>query len=401
MRINPSTWNRVRYIALVSCSTVGLYTGYNICTENEKFYDTWLMPLIHKLDPETSHKIALTVSRLNLLPKTSFKDPHTLKTDVWGIHFNNLLGIAAGFDKQGEAIESLHKIGFGFVEVGSVTPLPQPGNKRPRVFRLDKPKAIINRYGFNSEGHYAVYERLKLLRESQKFSGIIGVNLGKNKNSPNPIQDYVEGIHKFGDVADYFVINVSSPNTPGLRQWQKKEQLEELLGALLLARNSLNILQKPPILLKLAPDLTDSERKDIAEVIQKKEFQVDGLVISNTTIGRPGITGPEGNEEGGLSGRPLCNLSTKLIFDMYQYTSGKIPIIGVGGVFTGQDAYDKIQAGASLIQLYTAFAFHGPPRLTRVKRELDELIRRDGYKNVSEAVGKMKKDKFVEYSHPL
>ncbi|EEB15538.1 Dihydroorotate dehydrogenase, putative [Pediculus humanus corporis] len=392
MRFDPNFWKKLKSVAIVSCGGFGCYSALSIYKENEKFYDYCLMPLIHKLDPETSHKFALTISKFKLVPKTLFKDPETLKIQVWGLNFSNPIGIAAGYDKQGEAVESLHEIGFGFIEIGSVTPLPQPGNEKPRVFRLNNENAIINRYGFNSDGHDAVYKRLKTIRESSGFKGIIGVNLGKNKNSTNPIDDYVKGIKKFSDVADYFVINVSSPNTPGLRQWQKKQQLEELLSALIEAKNNLNVDKKPPLLLKLAPDLTNVERKEIADVILTEKYKVDGLVISNTTIERPGITSPIGDEKGGLSGQPLHDLSTKLISDMHHYTSGKIPIIGVGGVFTGQDAYEKIQAGASLIQLYTAFAFHGPPRIVKIKKELDELLKKDGYEYLSEAVGKSKSE---------
>ncbi|KAL0276504.1 UNVERIFIED_CONTAM: hypothetical protein PYX00_004064 [Menopon gallinae] len=388
MRISPKFWAKIKDLSIVTSGGVLLFSFYNIYNGNEKFYDNVLMPLFFKINPETAHKIAVAVAKYNLVPKSQYIDPDCLKSELWGLRFKNPLGVAAGFDKHGEAIESLHNIGFGFVEIGSVTPLPQPGNQKPRVFRLLTDNAIINRYGFNSDGHDAVYNRLKTLKE-KKFEGIIGVNLGKNKNSADPVKDYVSGIEKFGEVADYFVINVSSPNTPGLREWQKKEQLKELLSALIKAKNNLPVTKKPPILLKLAPDITDKERRDIAElIILDKECKIDGLVISNTTIYRPELTSPDGDEEGGLSGRPLQSLSTKLISDMYAYTYGKVPIIGVGGIFDGQDAYEKIKAGACLIQIYTGFAYHGPPRVLRIKKELDDLLRNDGYQRVSEAVGK-------------
>ncbi|CAG2056864.1 unnamed protein product [Timema podura] len=301
------------------------------------------------------------------------------KTEVWRLNFKNPVGIAAGFDKQGESIECLHNIGFGFVEIGSVTPKPQPGNEKPRVFRLDKDKAIINRYGFNSEGHDVVYNRIKYLKSKKGFTGIIGVNLGKNKDSKDPIDDYVQGIIKFGDVADYLVINISSPNTPGLRTWQRKEELQHLLETLVVARNNLPGAKKPPLLLKVAPDLTQQDRRDIADVILQDKCHIDGLVISNTTVERVRVLNSEHTkQEGGLSGKPLTHLATELIADMYRLTSGTIPIVGVGGIFSGQDAYEKILAGACLVQLYTSFAYHGPPIVTRIKRELDELVRQ-GY----------------------
>lgn len=388
MRVDPRFTHKIKSLLYVTAGAFGAFSAISIYKENEKFFDSILMPLVHTLNPETSHKVAIIASKYGLFPKSSYEDPATLKTQVWHLNFKNPIGIAAGFDKQGEVIEPLHKIGFGFVEIGSVTPVPQPGNEKPRVFRLQKDEAVINRYGFNSDGHEAVYNRLQLLKASSSFLGIIGVNLGKNKNSDDPVRDYVDGIKKFGDVADYLVINISSPNTPGLRSWQKKEHLEELLVKLVAARNELRGASKPPLLLKLAPDLTQEERKDIADVLKNKKCHVDGLVISNTTVKRmPNLSDRQAAEKGGLSGRPLTDLSTALIADMYRLTEGKLPIIGVGGVFSGKDAYDKIKAGASLVQLYTSFIYHGPPRVSRVKRELDELIRIDGWSSVAEAVG--------------
>ncbi|XP_054271811.1 dihydroorotate dehydrogenase (quinone), mitochondrial-like [Macrosteles quadrilineatus] len=367
---------------------IGLFSAYNIYNENEKFYEAIVLPAVHKLNPETAHNLGVITSKYKLLPKTKYVDGNSLATEVWGLKFKNPIGMAAGFDKQGEAVEGLHDIGFGFVEVGSVTPQPQPGNSKPRVFRLTENQAIINRYGFNSDGHDEVYKRLESLKQNKTFNGVLGINLGKNKESSDPVDDYVKGIKLFGEIADYLVINISSPNTPGLRDWQRKEQLEELLRQVVAARNSLPGTHKPPLLVKLAPDLTANEKKDIAQVLTKPECAVDGLVISNTTVGRDGLTGPYKQESGGLSGAPLSGASTELIAEMYSATKGKIPIIGVGGVFSGEDAYNKILAGASLIQLYTAFIYHGPPRVTRIKKELDDLLQKDGFKSVSEAVGK-------------
>nr|CAD7573149.1 unnamed protein product [Timema californicum] len=343
----------------VTSSAVGLCSAVSIYRENERFYDGVLMPLIQVLDPETSHNLAIAVSKYGLFPKSKYKDSDSLKTEVWRLNFKNPVGIAAGFDKQGEAIECLHNIGFGFVEIGSVTPKPQPGNEKPRVFRLDKDKAIINRYGFNSEGHDAVYNRIKYLKSKQGFTGIIGVNLGKNKDSKDPIDDYVQGIIKFGDVADYLVINISSPNTPGLRTWQRKEELQNLLEALVVARNNLPGATKPPLLLKVAPDLSQQDRRDIADVILQDKVKRD---LNKREPQWEKILEEEFWRDRIAWRRLVCT----------------IPIVGVGGIFSGQDAYEKILAGACLVQLYTSFAYHGPPIVTRIKRELDELVRQ-GY----------------------
>lgn len=227
------------------------------------------------------------------------------------------------------------------------------------------------------------------MRYDGKFTKILGINLGCNKNSADPVNDYVQGIEKFGLLADYLVINVSSPNTPGLRKYQEKDKLQTLLSKVVTARSNLNCDHKPPLLLKLSPDLTDEDQRGISEIVLNVEYQVDGFIISNTTAKRnPELKGAHAQEVGGLSGGPLRNVSTELISNMYQLTKGKIPIIGVGGIFTGQDAYDKIKAGASLIQLYTSFVYHGPSRISRIKQELDVLLRADGFTSLSEAVGK-------------
>lgn len=379
--------NKIKSLLLVSGGAASVFVALNIFQENEVFYEKFLMPALHKVDPEFSHNFAVTVSKYGFVWRSKYKDPDTLSTSLGTLKLNNPVGIAAGFDKQGEAVEALNKIGFGFVEVGSVTPVPQPGNDKPRVFRLLEDEAVINRYGFNSEGHDIVYNRLHNLRKTN-YVGIIGVNLGKNKNSEDPLEDYVSGIRKFADVADYLVINISSPNTPGLRSLQSKHHLKELLSGVVAAREDLPPNCWTPIFLKLSPDLTNEEKKDIANVLRDPKCAIDGLIISNTTVGRPeNLQSNSVSEEGGLSGRPLRDLSTNLIAEMYSLTGGKIPIIGVGGIFTGQDAYDKICAGASAVQLYTSFIFYGPPRITRIKKELDELLRTNNYQSVKDAVG--------------
>nr|CAG4643312.1 EOG090X08P9 [Ilyocryptus agilis] len=293
------------------------------------------------------------------------------------MNFPNPLGIAAGFDKHGEGMQGLHRIGFGFVEVGSVTPAPQEGNDKPRVFRLLEDNAIINRYGFNSEGHEAVLSRVKAecVRQDRP---IIGVNLGKNKLSESAADDYVSGVAKFGSVADYLVINVSSPNTPGLRGLQRKAELEELIGRTIEARNvqSVTTTRRTPLLLKVAPDLSEEEKKVIANVILQDKFRVDGIIVCNTTVSRPSdLKSCHKSETGGLSGQPLRDMSTQCIKDFYRLTRGTIPIVGVGGIASGQDAFDKIRAGASLVQLYTSFAFQGPPIVPKIKAELDALLK--------------------------
>lgn len=303
------------------------------------------------------------------------------------IFLKNNIGIAAGFDKNGEAVEGLDKLGFGFVEIGSVTPLHQAGNQKPRVFRLEADEAVINRYGFNSDGHEKVWHNLQQLRANRRFDGIIGVNLGKNKSSEDANKDYVDGVKLFAPVADYLVINVSSPNTPGLRQMQQKDSLKDLLSEVVKANRSLDFPK--PIFLKLSPDLTEAELKDICTIIKKKECKIDGLIVSNTTVDRSMVlNSPLQTEEGGLSGKPLKEKSTKMIEDVYKLTKGEVSIIGVGGVSSGQDAYEKILAGASAVQIYSSFIYHGPPIVTSVKKELDELLQRNGYANVSDAVGK-------------
>jgi len=362
------------------CGGVGLYKG------EERTY-RGLCNLLHVLDGETAHRAAVWALGSGLYFSTRAQHRQELEMKLWGIKFMNPVGIAAGFDKHGEAVEGLTNIGFGFVEIGSVTPLAQEGNAKPRVFRLDKDEAVINRYGFNSEGHDAVKSRLELVRQ-RGFSGVLGVNLGKNKTSVSAIEDYTAGVKKFGGLADYLVINISSPNTPGLRSLQGKEDLSKLVKAVLGAREELKMSHPPPILVKIAPDLTEDDKTDIAEVVTAPGSKVDGLVISNTTITRPdSLESSSKGEVGGLSGVPLVNLSTKTVRDMYRLTFGQLPIVGVGGVSSGQDAWEKILAGASLVQLYSALVYQGPPIVTRVRRELSEILAESEFSSLQEAVG--------------
>ncbi|XP_066150471.1 dihydroorotate dehydrogenase (quinone), mitochondrial [Euwallacea fornicatus] len=378
--------SKTKSLLYVVGSATGLYAGVCIYNGNYKFYKDTLMPLVHLLDPERAHNLAVFVSQYRLLPKIVSKDPDILQVHVLDKYFPNPIGIAAGFDKDGKAIMGLKDIGFGFVEIGSVTPLPQSGNDKPRVFRLVEDRAVINRYGFNSQGHEEVLQRVKNIKCNPEAPVIVGVNLGKNKTSDNAVKDYVEGIEKFGVIADYLVINISSPNTPNLRALQNKENLETLLKAVVEAKNRLGE-PKPPLLLKLAPDLNYEEKKDIAEIIKRKDCKVDGLIVCNTTVERPMLISQHKNEQGGLSGVPLKNTSTQMIKDMSRLTNG-ILIIGVGGVSSGKDAYEKIKAGASLIQIYSALIYDGPPLVAQIKKELADLVAKDGFNNISEAIGK-------------
>ncbi|MBN3299414.1 PYRD dehydrogenase, partial [Amia calva] len=368
-----------------------LFVSYLTAIGDEHFYANQLMPALQRVvGAETAHVLAVKIIGLGLVPRSRHQDSPALEVQVLGRHFRNPVGMAAGFDKHGEAVDGLYRLGFGFVEVGSVTPQPQEGNPRPRVFRLAADQAVINRYGFNSCGHAAVQERLQarkvLQSELTKGGQPLGINLGKNKLSPDAASDYSAGVGALGPVADYLVVNVSSPNTPGLRDLQSKRELKQLLERVLRQRDSLQCDPRPPVLVKIAPDLSLQDKLDIADVIT--ELGVDGLIVSNTTISRPAtLQDPQQGEVGGLSGAPLRDMSTETVREMYSLTKGKVPIVGVGGVSSGQDALDKIRAGASLVQLYTAFTYQGPPIVGKIKRELEQLLKEQGFTNVSEAVG--------------
>ncbi|KAL1007162.1 hypothetical protein UPYG_G00082860 [Umbra pygmaea] len=368
-----------------------LFVSYLTAVGDEPFYANHLMPLLQRfVGAESAHVMAVRFIGLGLVPLNSYQDPASLEVNVMGLNFKNPIGIAAGFDKHGEAVDGLYKLGFGFVEVGTITPKPQEGNPKPRVFRLIPDQAVINRYGFNSCGVVAAQKRLKSREDTQAEltqAGLpLGINLGKNKHSQDAAADYSEGVRMLGPLADYLVVNVSSPNTPGLRDLQGKEELRKLLDKVLKARDALEGKSRPPVLVKIAPDLTAQDKQDIADVVT--ELGVDGLMVSNTTISRPvTLKDAQSKEIGGLSGQPLKNLSTDTVRDMYSLTKGKVPIVGVGGVASGQDALDKIRAGASLVQLYTALTFQGPPVVTKIKRELEQLLKEQGFVSISDAVG--------------
>lgn len=341
-----------------------------------QFYKT-VRPILFLLKPETAHQ--LTVAALaalgRILPKPG-QDDYILKQNLFGMEFSNPIGLAAGFDKNGEAVDGVLKLGFGFTEIGTVTPQPQSGNPAPRIFRLKNHEAVINRLGFNNQGHEAV--RTRLSRRAPH--GIVGVNIGANKTASDRIADYESGAGVFGDYASYLTVNVSSPNTPGLRDLQASKPLKELLGKVRGAAPD------KPVFLKIAPDLDDAQLADIAKTALAAK--VDGLIIANTTLSRDAVAGHAlATQEGGLSGRPLMEASTQLLAKMRQLTKGRLPLIGVGGISDAADAYAKIKAGASLLQLYTALTYQGPGLVSKLKRELAELLREDGYTNISEAVG--------------
>ncbi|MBT3361251.1 MAG: quinone-dependent dihydroorotate dehydrogenase [Rhodospirillales bacterium] len=335
-------------------------------------------PFIRLLDPETGHRLAIGALKRGLVPACGKFDDSVLRTTVWGRELPNPIGTAAGFDKNAEAVDAVHLLGFGFAEIGTVTPQPQRGNPKPRLFRLLADDAVINRMGFNNEGLEVVLARLK----AASRKGIVAVNVGKNKDAEDAVADYVTGVSAAAELADFLVLNVSSPNTPGLRGLQKKSELGSLLEASIAARNGCSV----PILVKVAPDLSDDELKDIAGTCL--DVGIDGIVATNTTISRPdGLRDPNATQGGGLAGRPLFELSTRILHRLYELTDGKVPLVGVGGVSSGADAYAKIRAGASLVQLYSAMVFAGPNLVNRINRDLAALLHRDGFAGVKDAIG--------------
>ena len=341
-------------------------------------------PLLHLLPPETAHGVAIWALKNGLAGSSREADDPLLATRVWHLALPNPIGLAAGFDKDAEVMDAMLAFGFGFVEAGSVTPLPQSGNPKPRLFRLNEDQAVINRFGFNSKGleHFAGKLRARL-----GSAGIVGANVGKNRDAPDAAADYVTGIAKVCGLADYLVCNVSSPNTPGLRSLQARGEIEALIQRVLEARlkHAPDPSRLPPLLAKVGPDLDQAQLQDIAEVALAT--RIDGLIVGNTTVTRPALGSRHAAETGGLSGAPLFTLATQCLSDLYRLTGGKIPIIGCGGVASGADAYAKIRAGASLVQLYSALVFHGPERVLSIKRDLAARLRADGYTSVAEAVG--------------
>ena len=350
-------------------------------------YRSLVRPLLFRLPAETAHELAL--HSLSLVPPSLIAkrvDNPALSIKRFGLTFPNPIGLAAGFDKNGVALRPLAALGFGFIEAGTVTYHPQPGNPRPRLFRLSEDQALINRAGFNNEGAAAFARRVV----DHRPDCVLGVSIGKSKITPleNAIEDYLASFELVYNIADYVAVNVSSPNTPQLRDLQRPQQLERLLSALQERRQQLQ--KHVPLLVKLSPDLQRHDLEMIVEVVER--LGIDGIIATNTTISRDHLHTEAGRVaacgEGGLSGRPLKDRSTQMIADLYELTPGRIPLIGVGGIFTAEDAWEKIAAGASLVQIYTGFIYQGPRIATQISEDLSKIIAREGFPTLDAAVGK-------------
>ena len=347
-------------------------------------FDALSLPLLRWFDPEDAHRLA--VHGLKFLPPMRLRpDDQKLAVRAFGLNFPNPVGMAAGFDKNAEVPDALLRLGFGFVEIGTVTPKPQSGNPRPRLFRLERDEAIINRLGFNSDGADLVLRRLAA---RANFGGIVGVNVGANKDSVDRTADYVKLIETFAPVAGYFTVNVSSPNTPGLRNLQKAQALDDLLARVIDARERVRKnAGESPVLLKIAPDLSLAELDDVVQIARSR--RVDGMVVGNTTLARPSTLREQARarEAGGLSGRPLFRLSTRMVAETYVRVEGTFPLVGVGGIDSGGAALTKIRAGASLIQLYSALVYKGLSLVDDIKNDLASTLLRTGRDSLSEIVG--------------
>ncbi|MCA8878902.1 MAG: quinone-dependent dihydroorotate dehydrogenase [Rhodobacteraceae bacterium] len=337
------------------------------------------LAVLKLLEPELAHGIALRALAAGLVPLPGPVTTPRLATTVAGLHLPNPIGLAAGFDKNATALAALGQAGFGFVEAGAVTPKPQPGNPRPRLFRLRRDRAAINRFGFNNDGATAVAERLATRPEG----AVVGLNLGANKDSRDRAHDYVEVLVRCGPFVDFVTVNVSSPNTRDLRDLQGHAALWALLTGVMDARG--NLPRHIPVFVKIAPDLTDRELADVAEVALSSS--IDGIVATNTTLARAGLRSRHAGQAGGLSGKPLFDRSTRVLAQLNRLTHGQLPLIGVGGVASAEDAYAKIRAGASAVQLYTALTYEGLNLVPRIALGLDALLERDGFATVAEAVG--------------
>ena len=347
-------------------------------------FDAFSLPLLRWFDPEDAHRLA--IQGLKLLPPVRPRSDHAkLAVRAFGLNFPNPIGMAAGFDKSAEAPDALLRLGFGFVEVGTVTPKPQAGNPRPRLFRLERDEAVINRMGFNNDGAEAVLRRLAARAHC---GGVVGVNVGANKDADDRVADYVRLIEIFAPVASYFTVNVSSPNTPGLRNLQQAGALDDLLGKVIDARERVRQnAGDSPVLLKIAPDLSLAELDDVVHIARSR--RVDGMIVANTTLARPSTLREQARarEQGGLSGRPLFRLSTRMVAETYVRAEGAFPLIGVGGIDTGGAALTKIRAGASLIQLYSSLIYKGLGLVEDIKNDLASTLLRTGRDSLSEIVG--------------
>jgi dihydroorotate dehydrogenase len=347
----------------------------------------FVRPILFLMNPEAAHTLAMASLKCGLFPVTKVHEDPVLHTKLGGIEFSHPIGLGAGFDKHAEVIQQLFKLGFSFAEVGGVTPLPQPGNPKPRMFRINESKAVINRFNLNSVGFDNFLRHLHAWHDSttrDKHRHIVGVNIARGDNCKDDAEAYILGLRRFAPYVRFATLNVSCPNEPDARHLEGKDQLKELLQRVQKARESLE--KKPLLFVKISPDQTEQQAKDIAGVILGSG--IDGMIVGNTTTTRPSsVTSPVAKEKGGLSGKPLFEMSTKLLGTMYQLTGGKIPLIGSGGVFTGADAYKKIRAGATLVQIYTAMVFEGTTVVASIVDELAVLLKRDGFACVNDAVG--------------
>ena len=345
--------------------------------------DRLARPFLYALDPEDAHRLAIRMLQIAPLPPAR-PDDSRLATRVFGLNFPNPIGIAAGFDKHAEIPDALLRAGFGFVEVGTVTPLPQPGNPRPRLFRLDDDQAVINRLGFNSEGADTVLRRLAA---RARVGGIVGINVGANKDAPDRVADYVRLIEKFAAVASYVTVNISSPNTPGLRDMQQAGVLDDLLARVIDARERVTKNAGPtPVLLKIAPDLSLADLDDVVGIARAR--RVDGMIIGNTTVTRPAdLRDTQSREAGGLSGRPLLPLADRMLAETYVRVEGVFPLVGVGGIDSGTSALGKIRAGASLVQIYSGLVFRGLGLVGEIKAAMLAALDRDGSQTIADYVG--------------
>ncbi len=352
-------------------------------------FEQFGMMVLRSFDPEKSHKLSIAALRAGLAPLPGPVTSARLKTTFAGMELPNPVGLAAGYDKNAEAIPQLSRAGFGFLELGAATPRPQPGNPKPRLFRLTEDQAVINRFGFNNDGMEVIANRLARCRHSNRKVEIpVGLNLGANKDSEDRAADFAKVLAHCGNFIDFATVNVSSPNTEKLRDLQGPEALEALLAGVLDARKGLK--QAVPVLLKIAPDLDTTELSEIAEVARKSG--IDGVVATNTTLSRDGLKSAEKSEAGGLSGRPLFEKSTRVLAILSRELGEDVPLIGVGGIASPLDAYTKIRAGASLVQLYSAMVYQGLSLAPRIARGLDDLLAKDGFETVSEAVGTLRGD---------
>ncbi|MER2604674.1 MAG: quinone-dependent dihydroorotate dehydrogenase [Siculibacillus sp.] len=344
-----------------------------------------MKPLVFKVDPETAHGMTIRALATGLAPRCRRPADPRLAVSLFGLDFPNPIGMAAGFDKNAEVPDALLALGFGFVEVGTLTPRPQPGNPKPRMFRLPADRGVVNRLGFNNQGHAAARARLEARRGR---GGVVGVNIGANKDAEDRIADYVAGIRAFADLADYFTVNVSSPNTPGLRDLQARAQLAELLTRTLAARDEIAATgaRRVPVLLKIAPDIDDAGLADVAA--EALEQRIDGLIVSNTTLDRKGLVETEtAKETGGLSGRPLFHRATVVLARMRRLVGPDMPIVGVGGIDSGETAWEKIAAGANLIQVYSSLVYEGPTLVGRILDHLSARLAREGLASLADLVG--------------